>query len=119
MVAFKELRIKKGELGKYPKTYENRENVNFEEQKPILIDDFRKEEEEELKQKIESRKQKRCAVAEKNKELKQKQTNKKNRLKILKKKKILWAQLNVLNKEIAAIKQKKKSDPKLAGTILK
>ena len=64
------IRIKKGEIGKDPKASENIENVNFEEQKPILINGFSKEEEEELKQNVESRKQKRCAAAEKNKEIK-------------------------------------------------
>ena len=56
LVAFKEYKDKKAELGKDPKAYQNRENVNFEEQKPILIDDFTKEEEEELKKIVEPRK---------------------------------------------------------------
>ena len=54
--AFKEYKDKKDqELGKDLEVYENREEINFEEQKPILNDDFTKEEEDELKQKVESR----------------------------------------------------------------
>ena len=78
---FKEYKDKKkGDLGKDRKSYETRENVNFEEQKPILLDDFTKEE-EELAQKAEARKRKRRAVAEKIKNL----NGKKSRLKMKKK----------------------------------
>ena len=116
MVAFKEYKDKKKEeLGKDPKSHENRENVDFEKQKPILIDDFTKEEVEQLKQKPKSRKQKRCAIAEKSKEIKQKKRQEENE----EKKKKLCEQLQVLNKEISVIKNKKKSLAKMSDTILK
>ena len=73
LVAFKEYKDKKKEnVGIDPKSYENREKISFEERKPISIDDFTKEEEERILKKIKSRKQKRHAVAEINKELKRK-----------------------------------------------
>ena len=68
---------KKAELGKDQKCYENRKNVNFAEQKPILIYNFIKEE-EDLVQKAEACKRKRRAVAEKNKELKRKKRQTEN-----------------------------------------
>ena len=72
MVLFKEYKNqKKDSFSKDPKTYDKRENVNFEEQKVNLVDDFTAEE-EALRLKSEARKRKRHAVAEKNKERKQK-----------------------------------------------
>ena len=66
LVLFKEYKNqKKDGLGKDPRSYENRENVKFEEEKPILIDDFTKEEEEALRQKSEARQRKTRVVAEK------------------------------------------------------
>ena len=52
-------------LEKDPRSYENRENSKFEEQKSILVDDFTKKEEEALRQKSEARKRKktRCEKA--------------------------------------------------------
>ena len=44
---------------------------------------------------------------------------KKETLKMLKMKRKLRKRLNVLNKEIAAIKEKKKKQPKMSATILK
>ena len=44
---------------------------------------------------------------------------KKETLKMLKMKRKLWKRLNILNKEIAAIKEKKKKQPKMSATILK
>ena len=67
---------KKDGLGKDPRSYENRENVNFEVQKPVLVDDFTKEEEETLRQKKEARKRKRQYAVEKNRELKRKKKTK-------------------------------------------
>ena len=73
MILFKEYKNqKKDSFSKYPKTYDKRENVNFEEQKANLVDDFTAEEQEALRLKSEARKRKRHAVAEKNKERKQK-----------------------------------------------
>ena len=79
LVAFKEYKDKKKEnVGTDLKSYKNREKISFEERKPISIDDFTKEEEERILKKIKSRKQKRHAVAEINKELKRKKKQSEN-----------------------------------------
>ena len=113
---FKEYQNQKNDsLGKDTRYYENRENVKFEEQKPILVDDFTKEEEEMLRQKPEACKRKRCAVAKKNKELKQIKKFEENE----QKEKVLWEGLHKLNKEFLVIKNKKKNQTKMSDTTLK
>ena len=82
---FKAYKIKKKveHLGKNPQNYaqEKNETCTFE-QKPIEIDVFNEEEENEVKEMVEKRKLKRREVAEKNKLLKKKK--KSNRTKKLK-----------------------------------
>ena len=55
-------------MGKNPINYENiRKETNIYEQKPVKIDDFSDAEEAKVKEHIETRKEKRTNVAEKNK----------------------------------------------------
>ena len=69
LIVFKEYkdRIKAESLGKNAKIYEERENLNEFEQKPIKIDDFTEEEEKKINKKLEASKRKRCETAEKTK----------------------------------------------------
>ena len=76
--------------------------------KTIPVDDFTKEVEERLAEKIERRKRKRRELAQKNKELKRKKKNIEN----VENEKKLWERLNVPNKEVAAIKEKEKNNQK-------
>ena len=58
-------------LGKNSENYEAiRNETTIYEQKPVSIDDFNEEEEEDVKGRVKKRKQKRREVAEKNKLLK-------------------------------------------------
>ena len=69
-------------LGKNPENYESiRNETNIYEQKPINIDDFNEIEENEMKERVEKRKQKRREVAEKNKHMKKKKQEEENKLK--------------------------------------
>ena len=55
-------------LGKNSENYEAiRNETTIYEQKPVSIDDFNEEEEEDVKGRVKKRKQKRREVAEKNK----------------------------------------------------
>ena len=66
-------------MGKKSANYETiRKKTNIYEQKPVNIDDFNESEEAELKQRVERRKEKRRAVAEKNKLLRKKRKTEKN-----------------------------------------
>ena len=66
----KNIRTKK--IGWRSKTFRKQKKCKFWRKKTILIDDFTKEEEEELRKKVETRKQKRRTVPEKIKNLNEK-----------------------------------------------
>ena len=60
-------------LGKNPENYETtRNDTCVFEQKPIKVENFKKIEQRQVKERVEKRKEKRCEVAEKNKLLKKK-----------------------------------------------
>ena len=64
----------KASLGKSPHNYEEiRDETCVYEQKPIKIDDFNEDEEKEVKERAEKRKQKRREVTENNKLLKKRE----------------------------------------------
>ena len=93
-------------MGKTPVNYKSiRKETNIYEQKPINIDDFNESEEAEVKQRVEKRKQKRQAVAEKNKLLKKKRKVEETKIT----EKDMWNRLATLNGEFKKIKKKKKS----------
>ena len=65
-------------LGKNPQNYKNvRDETNVYEQKSIKINDFNKDEEKEVKERVEKRKIKCREGAQKNKLLKEKQKTRK------------------------------------------
>ena len=102
-------------MGKNPVHYKSiRKETNIYEQKPINIDDFNESEEAEVKQWVEKRKQKRQAVAEKNKLLKKKR--KAEEMKITEKD--MWNRLATLNGEFKKIKKEKKESKKMSETIM-
>ena len=69
-------------LGKNPENYETiRNETNKYNQKPVNVDDLNKVEETEVKERVETRKQKRRDVAEKNKLLKEKRKLEENKTK--------------------------------------
>ena len=69
-------------LGKNPENYETiRNETNKYNQKAVNIDDLNKVEETEVKERVETRKQKRRDVAEKNKLLKEKRKLEENKTK--------------------------------------
>ena len=103
------------EMGKNPVNYKSiRKETNIYEQKPINIDDFNESEEAEVKQWVEKRKQKRQAVAEKNKLLKKKQKAEETKIT----EKDMWNRLATLNGEFKKIKKEKKESKKMSKTIM-
>ena len=102
-------------MGKNPVNYKSiRKETNIYEQKPINIDDFNESEEAEVKQRVEKRKQKRQAVAEKNKLLKKKRKVEETKIT----EKDMWNRLATLNGEFKKIKKKKKESKKMSETIM-
>ena len=102
-------------MGKTPVNYKSiRKETNIYEQKPIKIDDFNESEEAEVKQWVEKRKQKRQAVAEKNKLLKKKRKAEETKIT----EKDMWNRLATLNGEFKKIKKEKKESEKMSETIM-
>ena len=101
-------------MGKNPANYETIRKENIYEQKPVNIDDFNDTEEAEVKQRVEKRKEKRRAVAEKNKLLRKKRKTEKNK----RKEKDMWERLGKLNSEFEDIKKAKKKSKKMSETIM-
>ena len=113
----KPVKIKKqleSSMGKNPANYETIRKKNIYEQKPVNIDDFNESEEAEVKQRVEKRKEKRRAVAEKNKLLRKKRKTEKNKIK----EKDMWERLGKLNSEFEDIKKAKKESKKTSETIM-
>ena len=98
-------------MGKNPANYETIRKKNIYEQKPVNIDYFN---EAEVKQRVEKRKEKRRAVAEKNKLLRKKRKTEKNKIK----EKDMWERLGKLNSEFEDIKKAKKESKKMPKTIM-
>ena len=102
-------------MGKNPVNYKSiRKETNIYKQKPINIDDFNESEEAEVKQWVEKRKQKRQAVAEKNKLLKKKRKAEETKIT----EKDMWNRLATLNGEFKKIKKEKKESEKMSETIM-
>ena len=101
-------------MGKNPANYETIRKKSIYEQKPVNIDDFNGSEEAEVKQRVEKRKEKRRAVAEKNKLLRKKRKTEKNKIK----EKDMWERLGKLNSEFEDIKKAKKESKKTSETIM-
>ena len=101
-------------MGKNPANYETIRKKNIYEQKPVNIDYFNESEEAEVKQRVEKRKEKRRAVAEKNKLLRKKRKTEKNK----RKEKDMWERLGKLNSEFEDIKKAKKKSKKMSETIM-
>ena len=113
----KPVKIKKqleSSMGKNPANYETIRKKNIYEQKPVNIDYFNESEEAEVKQRVEKRKEKRRAVAEKNKLLRKKRKTEKNKIK----EKDMWERLGKLNSEFEDIKKAKKESKKMPKTIM-
>ena len=116
-IMFKTCKDKKqleSSMGKNPANYETIRKKNIYEQKPVNIDYFNESEEAEVKQRVEKRKEKRRAVAEKNKLLRKKRKTEKNKIK----EKDMWERLGKLNSEFEDIKKVKKESKKTSETIM-
>ena len=104
----------KAQWGKTQLIMKQSEKKYIYEQKPVNIDDFNESEEAEVKQRVEKRKEKRRAVAEKNKLLRKKRKTEKNKIK----EKDMWERLGKLNSKFEDIKKAKKESKKTSETIM-
>ena len=78
------------------------------EQRPTNIDDFIEDEEKQVKERVEKRKQKRGDVAKKKKLQRSKRKEEEDKVK----EKQMWERLSELNKEFSNVRQSKKNSKK-------
>ena len=106
---YKDKKKLKSSLGKNSENYETvRSETNMYEQRPINIDDFIEDEEKQVKERVEKRKQKRGDVAKKKKLERSKRKEEEDEVK----EKQRWERLSELNKEFSNVRQSKKNSKK-------